>query len=185
LLMAPLDRAIALAERVDVPVLVRKQLDLHMSRTLEVALEEDGLISKCSLGLAARSGDGVGELPGLANVSHPPAATACGRLDHQWKADLVGIAGGQDGNPGRRGGALRLELVAAAAQRVGSGADENETRRLDRLGEVRVLGEEPVAGMDRVGARMLRGPDVLLGVEVARDLDDLVGLAGVQRALVV
>src|SRR2546430_1416382 len=185
LLMPALDRAIALAERVDVPVLVRKQLDLHMPGTLEVALEEDGLVAECSLGLAARRGDGVRELPGLANDSHSASTTACGRLDHQWKADLVGLARGQHRNLGRRGRALRLELVAAAAQRVGSGADEDEPRGLDRLGEVRVLGEEPVAGMDRVGARLLRGPDVLLGVEVARDLDGLVGLARMQRALVV
>ena len=39
--------------------------------------------------------------------------------------------------------------------------------------------------MDRVGARPLRGPDVLLGVEVRRDLDRLVRRAGVQRAGVV
>src|SRR6185437_16658989 len=50
LLMPPLDRAISLAERVDVPVLVREQLDLYMPRTLEVALEEDGLVAECSLG---------------------------------------------------------------------------------------------------------------------------------------
>src|SRR5207244_3928661 len=85
--------AIALAERVDVPVLVRKQLDLHMPGTLEVALEEDGLVAECSLGLAARRGDGVRELPGLANDSHSAAATACGRLDQQWQADLDGLIG--------------------------------------------------------------------------------------------
>src|SRR5215831_3434888 len=39
--------------------------------------------------------------------------------------------------------------------------------------------------MDGVRARRNSGPDVLLGVEVARDLDDLVRRAGVQRAFVV
>jgi hypothetical protein len=39
--------------------------------------------------------------------------------------------------------------------------------------------------VDRVGAALLRGSDVLLGVEVRRDLHGLVGDAGVQRARVV
>ena len=39
--------------------------------------------------------------------------------------------------------------------------------------------------MDRVGAGLLRGANVLLGMEVRADLDGLVGGAGVQRAAVV
>ena len=39
--------------------------------------------------------------------------------------------------------------------------------------------------MDRVGAACLRRADVLLRVEVARDLDELVGRARVQRAAIV
>ena len=39
--------------------------------------------------------------------------------------------------------------------------------------------------MDRVGARALRRPDVLLGEEVARDLDGLVRVARVEGAEVV
>ncbi len=39
--------------------------------------------------------------------------------------------------------------------------------------------------MDGVCSGLARGPHVLVGVEVARDLDDLVGDAGMQRACVV
>src|SRR5439155_12898675 len=53
------------------------------------------------------------------------------------------------------------------------------------LREVRVLGEEPVAWVDRIRAGRLRGADVLLGEEVAADLDRLGGEARVQRASVV
>src|SRR6266536_3581209 len=178
LLMPPLDRAIALAERVDVPVLVREQLDLHMSRTLEVALEEDGLVSECGLGLAARRGDGVGELRGLANASHPPAATACGRLDHQRKPDLVGLAGGEHGNPGRNGGAPRLELVAAAAQRVGSGADEDEPPGLDRVGlagvqRALVVGGDDGDGRDPFGCAGAKDPGGDLAAVGYEELPDL------------
>ena len=67
----------------------------------------------------------------------------------------------------------------------GRRADEDEAGRLDGLREVGVLGQEAVAGVDRVGADPLGGADVLLGEEVARDLDGLVGDARVQRAEVV
>src|SRR6185437_15494014 len=83
------------------------------------------------------------------------------------------------------GDSLRRELVAARAQCRRRRPDPGQSRRLDGLCEVAVLGEEAVAWMDRVGARLLRGPDVLLRVEVARDLDGFAGLARVQRALVV
>ena len=39
--------------------------------------------------------------------------------------------------------------------------------------------------MDRVRSRLLRRADVLLGVEIARDLDGLVGVAGVEGAEIV
>ena len=56
---------------------------------------------------------------------------------------------------------------------------------LDRLGEIAALGEEAVAGVDGVGARLLRGAHVLGRVEVRGDLDDRVGGAGVERAAIV
>src|SRR5204862_4524010 len=54
-----------------------------------------------------------------------------------------------------------------------------------RLREIGVLGEEAVAGMDRVGARLFGRADDLLRQEVAQDVDRLVRLTRVQRALVV
>ena len=119
---------------------VREQLDLDVPGTLEVALEEDGPVAEGGLGFPARRDHGFLELARLANDSHPAAAAARRRLDHQREADLLRLAGRQHRNPGRRRGALRLELVPAAAQRFGSGADEDEPCGLDRLGEVGVLG---------------------------------------------
>jgi hypothetical protein len=68
---------------------------------------------------------------------------------------------------------------------LGRRSDPGDAGRLDGLGEVGALGEEAVPGMDRLGAGLAGSPDVLLGVEVARDLDRLVGRARVQRAAVV
>ena len=185
LLVPPLDRALALAERIDVPTGVGEQLDLDVPGTLEVALEEDGLVAEGGFGLAARRRDAVHEVGRLANDSHPATAAAGRSLDHQRKPDLIGLAGRQHGNACCPGGALRLELVAAATQRYGSGADKDKPCRLDRLGEVGVFGKEPIAGMDRVGARLLRSSNVLLRIEVARDLDGFARRSCMQRALVV
>ena len=53
-----------------------------------------------------------------------------------------------------------------------------------RLGEVRVLGEEAVARVDRVGAGLLGDADDLRDIQVGADrvarLADLVGLVGLQ-----
>ena len=126
------------------------------------------------------------ELARLADDAHAAPAAARGRLDEQREAELVRLAGRDDGHAGLGGDPLRLELVAArAAAPPADGPTQMSPAALDRLGEVGVLGEEAVAGMDRVGAGLLRRADVLLASEVARDLDRLVGGAGVQRAAVV
>ena len=106
-------------------------------------------------------------------------------MTSEREADLRRLAGGHDGHARLRGDPLRRELVAALPKRLGGRADPGQAGRLDRGGEVGVLGEEAVAGMDRVGAGLLRRADVLRGEEVALDLDRFVCGAGVQRAAVV
>ena len=51
--MAPLDRAVALAEVDDVPVRVREDLHLDMARVVEVALDVHGTVGEVRLTLAA------------------------------------------------------------------------------------------------------------------------------------
>ena len=52
--MAPLDRALALAERDDLALPVGQQLDLDVPRPLDVALAEDGVVAERGFRLAAR-----------------------------------------------------------------------------------------------------------------------------------
>ena len=72
----------------------------------------------------------------------------------------------------------------------GVGPDELDVAGLADLGEVGALRQEPVAGMDRVGAGDLGGADDRRHVQVAvgaarrADADVLVGEADVQRVLV-
>ena len=107
------------------------------------------------------------------------------RLDEEREADLLGRAVGQDGNAGLAGDSLGGELVPAEAKRLRRRADPGQPGRVDRCGKVRVFGEEAVAGMDGVGPALPRGADVLLGVQVRGDLDELVAGARVERISVV
>ena len=183
--MTPLDRALALAERNDVSVRVAEQLDLDVARALDVALGEDAVIAERGLRLAPRRLERVFELLARAHDAHAAPAAAGRRLQEQREPELVRLAALDDRHARLARDPLRLELVAAGAQRLRRRADPDELRGADRLGEVRVLGEEAVAGMDRVGAGLLRRAHVLLRVQVARDLDRLVRSARVQRLAVV
>jgi hypothetical protein len=71
------------------------------------------------------------------------------------------------------------------AQRLGRRPDEHEPGCLHGIREVRVLGEEAVPGVDRVRARLLRCPNVLLRIQIALDLHGLVRVARVEGADVV
>ena len=185
LLMASLDRALALAERENGSVPVGEKLDLDVARPLDEALAVDAVVAERGLRLAPGRLDRVLELGRVADDPHPAPTSSGSRLDHEREADLVRLAGGQGRNSGFGRDPLRLELVAASAQRLRRRPDEEQPGRLDGLREVRVLGQEAVPGMDRVGSRLLRRPDVLLGEQVALDLDRLVRVARVEGAEVV
>src|SRR5262249_29244032 len=149
-----------------VPMAVREQLDLDVAWPLEIAFEEDCVVSEGGRGFASRRGDALFELRAAADDAHASSAASSRRLDHQREPELVRLAAGEARHAGLRRGTLGFELVAAPAERVRRRAYENEPSGLDGLGEVGVLGEEPVAGMDRVGCCLLGGADVLLRVEV-------------------
>src|SRR5205814_282856 len=62
LLVPALDRAVALPEGEDVPVLVGQQLDLDVTRALDETLEEDRLVAEAGLCLAPCCADRLREL---------------------------------------------------------------------------------------------------------------------------
>ena len=167
------------------PVAVRENLDLDVARTLDVALAEHAAVAEARLGLPARRLEGLLELVGRAHDAHPAAATSRGCLDDQRVADLVRLPGLDDRDAGLACEPLGLELVTGRSDRLGAWPHEDEPRRVHGLGEVAVLRQEAVAGVDRVGARLLRGADDLLRVEIREHGDRLVRLARVERALVV
>ena len=182
LLVAPLQRAVAGADDDDVAVGVGQHLRLDVPRLVEEPLHE---------ALAAAEGrdrladGGVEQLRDLllgAGHLEAAAATTEGGLDGHGQPvllgegdDLVGatdgvLGSGDERGAGLRGDVPRLHLVAERDDRLGGGADPGQPRVDHRPGEIGVLGQEPVAGVDRVRARLLRRVDDLL--------DHQVGVAG-------
>ncbi len=73
---------------------------------------------------------------------------------------------GTTGTPAETGDRAGLHLVAEAAHRFGRRSHPSETRRNDLLRERRILREEAVARMHRVGARNPRPTNERRTVEV-------------------
>ena len=96
----------------------------------------------------------------------------------------------RDRGSGRHRGAARGGLRAHHAHGIGGRADENDAGILAGRGEIGVLAEEAVAGMDRLGAVFLGGvenpvdPQVAFGGRRGADVLRLVGHADVQRCAV-
>ena len=96
-----------------------------------------------------------------------------------------GVPLGRTGTPAARAVSFAASLSPPARSAAGGGPTQVRPGLEHRLGELRALGEEPVAGVDGVGAGLPRGAHVLGRVEVGRDLDERVRRLGVERAAVV
>ncbi len=202
LLVAPLGRAVTLAEPDDVAVGVGEHLDLDVARPGEVALHVALGAPEVRLRLAGRGLERRGRLVGARRDLQPLAPAAVGRLDRDWPAVLVpeghdlgdvgdGIDGAGNDVDTRRGRGLpRRDLVAHDLDRLGWRADPHRAAGGDRPGEVGVLGEEAVAGVDRLGAAALDraeddvGVEVALGRGVPTQRVGLVGVPHVQRVTI-
>ena len=203
LLVAALDRAVALAQVDRGAVLVGEDLDLDVARVGEVALEVDGRVGEELLALACGPLERVLQLGLVHRDAEPLAAAPAGGLDGDRVADLVGgdLARGLEvgdglGRAGDDRHARLLHQLAGARlgahrlDRARRRPDEHDPRVLERLGERRVLGQEPVAGVDRLGARFADDLEDALDVEVAlggRRAAEQVGLVGapdVQRVAI-
>ena len=189
--MAPLDRAVALAEVDHGAVGIREDLDFDVARILEVTLDVDGRIVEVGLALATRGVVGALGLVGTAHDAQPLAATAGGGLDCDRPADLSAEAqhrlGGVDGVGRARNDrhvrrAHRLTsrgLRAHQLDRLGRRADPDQAGGLARAREPGVFCKETVTGVDRLGSRASGRVEQRLLLEVAlrgRPRSDQVGL---------
>ena len=165
LLVAPLHRALALAEVDAIPVRVGQHLDLDMARAGDEPLDEHPVVAEGGGGLGRRARKTFRDLVGAVRDAHALAAAAGRGLDHDGIADLVGDAdrllrvrdeahmAGHGGDAGLRREPLRCDLVAHRGDGVGGRADEDDARLRAGARKTLALGEEAVARMDRAGAR--------------------------------
>ena len=140
-------------------------------------LEEDAAGGEVGSGEPLDPGERVGDLGRVVTGQQADAAPAAGGLDHDGEADPArrghGLLGG-----GQQPGAGHHRDAGGAGERAGRvlGAerlqvrwgrpDEREPRFLHLPGEVGVLGQEPVPGVDGAGAGELGGGENAASVQI-------------------
>ena len=181
LLVAALDRALALEEVHHGAVGVAEDLHLDVPGAGHVGLDEDGAVAEGGRRFPLGRRHGVGERVGALHHAHAPAAAAGRGLDQDGPAEgghglghraspasASGgdLHGGEHGHPRGRHGGLGVELRAHGLDHLGRGAHEDEPRRHTGPGEPGVLGQEPVAGVHGVGSAAQGGADDGVDVEI-------------------
>ena len=136
LLVAALDRALALEQVDGVSVRVAQDLDLDVARLLDELLDVDRVIAEGRPGLGAGARDGLGKVRFGLDQPHALAAPAGRGLDHHGQAHLGGRGDGLLvrqllGRSGYERDARRLhllarqDLVAHLLDRLGTRPDED------------------------------------------------------------
>ena len=150
-----------------------------MARAIDELLEIDTRVLERGRGLVARHLKGLDEVRLVPANPHSLAAAARGRLDQNGEADRpgqtqgLGIAGdrprgaGHAGHLGRGGDLLGLGLQPHLADGLVGRADELEIAAPADLGELGVLAQEPVPGVDRLHVGDLGGRDQPGDVQIA------------------
>ena len=90
LLVAPLDRALALDERQHGAVMIAEQLHFDVARRHDAALEIDRAVAECRLRLGSRGAKRARQIGGRRDHAHALAAAAGHRFQHQRIADALG-----------------------------------------------------------------------------------------------
>ena len=179
LLVAPLHGAVAVAQVNDVSMPVGENLHLDVARPLHELFQVQLALAKAGDGLGARLRKAAPQLLRAAAAPDPPPAAAGGGLEQHGIADALRrrerlllrfdrAVGARRHRHARRaherpGGGLAPRL----ANRLGRRADERQPLGRAGLREIRVLGEEAVAGMDGVAAGGLRHGQQRAHVQIA------------------
>ena len=173
LLVAALQRAVALEQMHDVAVACRRtpapRCGAGASRYFSISTRSSPN-ADCASRWAPASAAAKSSAP--LDQAHALAAAAGHRLDQHRIADLsaascgqplgdlvVAVIAGHHRHAGLRHQRLGRVLRAHGADRRGRRPDEDQARRRAGLGEVGVLGQEAIAGMDRLGAGRSRRRD--------------------------
>ena len=196
-------RALALAQHLDVAVLVGQHLELDVARPLDELLQVDVGAAESRRRLLLRLDEQAGQFLRRAHDAHAAPAAAGRRLEDHRVADLSGHVQRASSarcrtpsEPGSIGTPVAFMTARARSfnpiRRItsGGGPDELDAGDLAHFGEIGVLAQEAVAGVDGVHVGDLGGADDRRDVQIAQralgrtDADGLVGEAHVQAVAV-
>ena len=178
LLVSPLERAVAFAERDHLAGPVAEDLHLYVAGGRDALLEEARGVTEVLTGEPAHPFERPDEIRlGVATL-HPDAAAARAALEHHRVADArrggggfveasQHVGAGEQRHPRGAGQGARGILAAELLDVLGRGPDPRKTGGLARARERGVLRYEAVAGMHRVGAGTRGRVEQAFTVEVA------------------
>ena len=182
-----------------VPMHVRENLEFDVMRIDDELLDVNRAVSKSLFRLRACGVEGRAETGFVMRGAHATTATARDRFDHERitnpARDLQclllrldnSVTARRHGNSGFAGMGARGILVAHRMHRAGRRPDELDLAALAHFGEVRVLGEKTVAGMDRIDVAYFRGAhdaidlQVTFGTGRCADANRFIGQLDVER----
>ena len=207
LLVTPLDRTFAFDKRQHGAVMIGQQLHFDVPRRQDAPLQIHRAVAERRLRFGARGAQRRWQVLGARDRPHALAAAAGHGLQHQRIADARGrlhhvgirrliadrlLGAGHHRHAGGDRRLARRRLAAHHGDGLGRRADEDQPGVAARGRELFVLGQEPVAGMHRVGAGLPCDLDdgvdaqVALARRAGADRPRFVGQAHVQgRAVAV
>jgi len=142
--------------------LVAQHLHLDVPHARQEFLDVERAVAERRLRLRLRLRERVAHRRSVGDEPHPATAAARRRLEDQRKADgfrnarrLLPVAdhtlrAGSGAQTRFRGGCARGRLVAHQPDHIGAGTDPGQSLRHAERGEIGVLRQEAVAGMDRI-----------------------------------
>ena len=198
LLVAALHRALALAERKHMALLIGHNLYLNVMRRRNELLHVALAVAKNGLTLGTRLDERLCRIFHALDLANTATAAARARLNKHGAADALGlgrcflgafeqIAARHDGHARSSGRSACGVLVAHAVDHLGRRTDKRQAILVAVAHEARLLGEKAIAGMNCLCPR-LHGTgehgivvEVALGKTRAADAIRLVGKLHVQR----
>ena len=203
LLVPALHRTVTLKEMYHIAVLVSEDLHFDVLGLLQELFHKDVVIAEGLAGLVPYQLKVPGDLPGIVGPAHASSAAAGCRLeDHRITGLLRNAHGllhtghrlftaGNDRYAAPACHFLGVELIAHLIENLTGRPDEDDARFLTGPGEVGILGQEAIAGVDGIHILALCQCDDLLnaqiGAERAAVLADEIGfvrLGAEERELV-
>jgi len=179
-LVAALHRAVAFAQVNGIAVGIGQHLKFDVARILQKLFHVHHGIVECSLRLAARHGHGIEQRGFGVHHAHAASTATAGSLDDHGIADSArdlddlgrifrqrAIHAGHAGHASLFHGEFGGDLVTHHADGFGTRSDEHEAALFHALGEIGILRQEAITGMDGLRIGDLRRADDGRDVQIA------------------